>query len=137
MPKRTEGKRLTKAQRERENDYGDLFKVASVVLANEPGHLYWAADDYVAFRYIEEFSTVRIVFYPHRTSASNYHLRVRDEGSKDKRRAELLMKRLDIGAGHSCTFTRKNAPRIYTDTEGKEYGWGVKEALGPIGRSWI
>lgn len=50
----------------------------------------------------------RIVVYPHKTSAFNYHLRVRDEGSKNKAEAERIMKKLDIGSGLNCTFSRKN-----------------------------
>ena len=50
----------------------------------------------------------KLVLYPHRTSAMNYHLRVRDEGSKNKVQAEAVMTALDSGAGFNCTFSRKN-----------------------------
>lgn len=49
----------------------------------------------------------RVVIYPHRTSARNYHLRVRDEGSKNRQAAERLMIALDHAAGFNCTFSRK------------------------------
>ena len=51
---------------------------------------------------------VQLVVYPHRTTAGNYHLRVRDNGSMDKARAAQIMRAMDEGAGlHNCTFSRK------------------------------
>lgn len=68
---------------------------------------------------------VSLVIYPHKTSANNYHARVRDNGSKDKAKALQVMIALDHGLGlpekeaqivrFSCTFTRKNAPLARTD----------------------
>lgn len=51
---------------------------------------------------------VCIVIYPHKTSAGNYHLRLRDENSKNKERAFQIMKdfdKLEMG----CTFSHKGA----------------------------
>lgn len=101
--------------------------MAALVLKGEPGALAWAEDDYVAFRY-REGSAVRIVFYPHKTSAGHYHLRLRDEGSKDKARFKELADRLYIGSGYTCTFQVKNtATLIKTD---REPGWAAQEVLG-------
>lgn len=56
-------------------------------------------------------SDFKIVVYPHKTSAGNIHLRVRDEGSKNKLRAAEVMRSLDdIEAyRYNCTFGRLNA----------------------------
>ena len=51
----------------------------------------------------------RLVVYPHTTrSTYNQHARVRDEVSKDKSKARLVMAKLDALAGFNCTFTHKN-----------------------------
>ncbi len=109
----------------------DEYDVAALVLKEEPGALEWATDDYVAFRYREP--DVRIVFYPHRTSAGHYHLRIRDEGSKDKRRFATLAESLYVGSGFSCTFQMKNSGSLGTSAD-VEPGWAAQEALK---RSWI
>ena len=49
----------------------------------------------------------KVVLYPHRTTARNYHLRVRDEGSKNLVKASAVMDALDRAAGSNCTFSRK------------------------------
>ena len=105
----------------------DQFDVASLILKDEPGEIVWATDDYVAFRYREP--DVRIVFYPHRTSAGHHHIRIRDEGSKDKARFLALAGRLHAG-GH---FAMKHAglPKCHP---GLEFGWAVQQALG---RTWM
>lgn len=66
---------------------------------------------------------VSLVIYPHKTSARNHHARVRDNGSKDKRAADRVMQSLHDGVGlpqpladrvrFSCTFSQKNAGRIF------------------------
>lgn len=109
----------------------DEYDVAALVLKDEPGGLEWATDDYVAFRYREP--TVRIVFYPHKTSAMNHHLRVRDEGSKDKKRFKQLIARLYVGSGLTCTFSIKHGG-VPQPPKGIEYGWAVQQTLG---RGWI
>lgn len=115
----------------RRRPWQDEFDVASAVLKDEPGTLEWATDDHVAFRYREP--DARLVFYPHRTSARHYHIRIRDEGSKDKRRFHELAARLFVGSGASCTFQVKNGGTP-TPPAGLEYGWAAKQALG---RAWI
>ena len=61
---------------------------------------------------------VQLLIYPHRTSALNYHARVRNNGSTKKARAEWVMKALYHGHGlpqperdrvrFSCTFHALN-----------------------------
>lgn len=58
---------------------------------------------------------VSLVLYPHRTTAMNYHVRVRNNGSKDKAKAGRVMQALNRGEGLpeeiadqirvSCTFS--------------------------------
>jgi hypothetical protein len=56
-------------------------------------------------------SDVCIVAYPHKTSAFNYHLRLRNENSKNKDKAIELIKKLDELAGSNCTFQMKTPCR--------------------------
>jgi hypothetical protein len=87
--------------------YRKEYELAKRNLANEPGALVWVKHEYQLFKYSE--NCVRLVFYPHKTKGTgNIHVRVRDEHSKDKQRADYLMKRLDDSAGNNCTFTRKH-----------------------------
>jgi hypothetical protein len=85
--------------------YKKEFELAANILANDGGLLEWSMHDYQAFTY--KGDGVSLVFYPHKTSALNYHLRVRDNGSKNKAKANRLMKKLDDGTGYNCTFTKK------------------------------
>lgn len=107
-------------------EWQEEFDMAGRILASEPGELVIANDPYVAFRYLEP-SKIRIVFYPHKTSAGNYHMRVRNEGSRDASRADELMVRLDIGAGHNCTFQRRHTGVMtgidYAREHDLEFGW--------------
>ena len=99
--------KVGEVMRKRGFEWEREFSLAKETLWGEPGRLEIATDQYVAFRYIEP--NLRLVFYPHKTSAGNYHLRIRYEGCKDNLRADLLAKRLDDAAGFNCTFQRKNA----------------------------
>lgn len=85
--------------------YREEFDLASAALKGRDGSLEWSEVDYIAF--VWSGPTVCIVFYPHKTSAGNYHIRVRDQGSKDKALAVKIMDELDSAAGYNCTFTRK------------------------------
>ncbi len=85
--------------------YADEFAIAMMALIPYGGQLAWSKVKDEAFTYKSPY--VSLVFYPHRTSAGNYHLRVRDNGSKNKKLTNSLMKRLDEAAGNNCTFTRK------------------------------
>lgn len=118
-------------------DYKLEFEIARVVLDGELGELSWGVHDYEAMVFASP--DVRLIFYPHKTSAGNYHLRIREQGSKDKERAEFLMDRLQIGSGHSCTFQtarqhggdfmRQNS---LADHLGVEFGWARKIAFDRI-----
>lgn len=61
--------------------------------------------DYQVAR-LSDGQDVRLLIYPHKTkSTGNRHLRVRDENSKSKRRAQALIALLDRAAGFNCTFS--------------------------------
>lgn len=85
--------------------YREEFDLAAKALAGRNGALDWSTADYVAFVWTEP--AVCLVFYPHKTSAGNHHIRVRDQGSRDKALARELMRRLDEAAGYNRTFTQK------------------------------
>ncbi len=85
--------------------YEEEFAIAEKVLAQYGGVLARSTAQYEAFTFRSR--DVALIFYPHRTSAGNYHLRVRDNGSRDKKLADALMRKLDAAAGNNCTFTRK------------------------------
>ncbi|KMW48113.1 hypothetical protein DEE91_00885 [Ralstonia pickettii] len=115
-------------------DYKLEFEIARVVLDGEPGELAWGVHDYEAMTFAS--ADVRLIFYPHKTSAGNYHLRIRDQASKDKERAQSLMDRLQIGSGHSCTFqtNRQHGGDFMrqsklADQLGVEFGWARKVAF--------
>ena len=86
--------------------YKDEFKMAETILQPYAGSLTWSEIDYEAFRFVSP--EVTLIFYPHMTSSLNYHLRVREQNSKNKELANKLMSLLHIGSGHWCTFTRKH-----------------------------
>jgi hypothetical protein len=49
----------------------------------------------------------RVVAYPHKTSAGNRHVRVRNEGSKNIKEAERIMDKLYELSGNNCRYQRK------------------------------
>jgi hypothetical protein len=59
-----------------------------------------------------------IIAYPHKTSAGNRHIRLRQQGSKNVARAYEVIAALDVEAGYNCTFQTKHSssrtPRKYT-----------------------
>ena len=69
------------------------------------GELTWSYADYQAFIY--KTDGVRLIFYPHTTSARNQHIRVRDGGSKNKIRAQAIMDVIQFDLATDCTFTQK------------------------------
>lgn len=85
--------------------FRDEFELALSVLSGRNGRLEWSEADYIAFTWKEP--AICIVFYPHKTSAGNYHIRVRDQGSRDKALVLRVMDELEKAAGYNCTFTRK------------------------------
>jgi hypothetical protein len=40
---------------------------------------------------------VRLIAYPHRTTAGNYHIRIRNENSKDRAKAQTIMEHMYWG----------------------------------------
>lgn len=81
------------------------FKDAKKRLAKFEGELFWVDFDYEAFRFKSHHA--HVIFYPHKTTAGNYHIRVRDAGSKDKTTFEEVCAALREG-NHTCTFSRKS-----------------------------
>lgn len=69
-------------------------RLASLGGIVEPG-----VHDYEAFTYTA--SGVRLIFYPHKTSAGNRHIRVRSVGNCD---AQKLQEAIFALAENSCTF---------------------------------
>lgn len=63
------------------------------------GTLEWSHHAYEAMRWIAPGLT--LIFYPHRTTAGNYHLRVRKGACTDR---ELLREAIHALAENSCTF---------------------------------
>lgn len=105
------------------------FAMAELVLAPY-GKLEWSKNDYEAFRFVGD--DVTLIFYPHKTRASNVHIRVREQGSRDKDKARELMALLDIGSGANCTFSRnhQNGNDIMYQEKlrkrlGLAYGWAA------------
>ncbi len=85
--------------------YRQEFEIAAEALKGRGGVLEWSDHDYIAFTWKEP--KVHIVFYPHRTSAGNHYIRVRDQNSKDKALATQLMDALDAAVPTFKTFARK------------------------------
>jgi len=86
--------------------YGEEFRLAADVLKDEGGELAWSEHDWQAFTY--KADDVCLIFYPHKTSAGNYHLRIRDQHSKNRERAMALINKLETAAGNNCTFQAKH-----------------------------
>lgn len=59
-----------------------------------------------------------LIAYPHKTSAGNRHIRLRQQGSKNVASAYVAIAALDKAAGFNCTFQTKHSssrtPRKYT-----------------------
>ncbi|MRT30785.1 hypothetical protein [Herbaspirillum sp. CAH-3] len=117
----------------RAGKYGKVFqfefKIAAKVLEPFNGRLEWSSADYEAFTFIR--NDVRLVFYPYKSSAQNYALRVRDASSKNKKLASELMARLRIGNGFTTDFTQRNVnsddlEQRLVDCEKLQRGWARK-----------
>ncbi len=103
------------------------FVMAELVLAPYGGKLEWSQNDYEAFRFTSP--GVTLIFYPHKTSAGHHHIRIREQNSKSKALAHELMARLDVAAGHCCTFSSKHLQSAHFKfgIEHKiEHGWADK-----------
>lgn len=55
--------------------YGEEFKMVQKILKDFNGKLEWSKNNYEAFTFKSD--NLNIIFYPHRTSSRNYHIRVR------------------------------------------------------------
>ena len=88
------------------SDWMREYKKAHDVLNIEPE---WVLKDYIVFRI--RGGDYTLVGYPHKTTAGNYHLRIRDENSKNKYKAVLAMKKLDEST-IGCTFSVKKWPKV-------------------------
>ena len=92
------------------------FETAKKRLAPLGGTVSPGIHDYEAFIY--EGDGVRLIFYPHRTSASNYHIRIRTGGKCDP---EALRKAIFALAENTCTFQ--------FPADGQLHGRAVRAAL--------
>lgn len=92
-----------------QNIYGKEFALAKFALKNDDGRLEWANADYQAFTYKSD--EVTLIFYPHKTTANNYHIRVRSQNSRSAEKANDLMAMLDKSQSWNCTFTYKKAAK--------------------------
>lgn len=97
--------RIEKADYRRE--FKDDFALAAKILGKP---VEWSPHAYEAFRF--ESKNVKLIFYPHRTSAGHYHIRVRDGGSVDVSLARKLMVKLYEDSGFNRTFSCKNLPEV-------------------------
>lgn len=91
--------------------YHDFFKkefdiASEYLISNYNGEVNWADADYEAFHFITDGA--RLIFYPHRSSCGHYSIRVRDGGSKNKKRADAIMEVMQYDFPDDNTFHRKN-----------------------------
>ncbi|NIB43767.1 hypothetical protein HBA55_29465 [Pseudomaricurvus alkylphenolicus] len=81
-------------------------EAAVEALKDEPGKLISREADYEVAWYEE--NGFRVVVYPHRTSAGNYHLRIRMQGKrKGSDRARYIMTKLYRCTPHDINFQWK------------------------------
>lgn len=98
---------LSKTEIKHIADYVNQYRTAKKFFSILPGELKVSLNDYELWRYKEEDNQVSILFYPHKTSCGNYHVRVRDQSSKNKDRADMIMQILDMLYPFERTFSRK------------------------------
>lgn len=79
--------------------FRDEFEKAKHRLAPLGGKVSPGVHDYEAFIY--EADGIRLIFYPHKTSAGNHHIRVRKGGSCHPAKLKAAIFAL---AENSCTF---------------------------------
>lgn len=90
--------------RAKRHEFKSCMETAIEALRDEPGQLVSRDADYEVAWYEEP--DCRVVIYPHRTSADNYHLRTRAQG-RNQRRAKQIMAKLYLATGYNCTFQWK------------------------------
>lgn len=81
--------------------YKSEFNLAKKILKDFEGKLEWSNSEYEAFTFKSD--NLSLIFYPHRTSAGNYHIRVRGKGKN----LESVLKLLHEKSGYNCTFSHK------------------------------
>lgn len=79
--------------------FREEFNKASVRLAPLGGRVLPGVHDYEAFVY--EGVDLKLIFYPHKTSAGNHHIRVRTSGKFKK---AALREAIFALAENTCTF---------------------------------
>jgi hypothetical protein len=100
-----DGRDYWRGKYQKVDEFREQFDIARECLKTWGGELRWGEHDYEAMVY--EGDLVKLIFYPHKTSAGHYHLRVRDSGSRNKQRADEIMESLNRAAGMNCIFSRK------------------------------
>ena len=90
--------------------YAGVLDTLCRIAADNGCRVVKANDAFVLCRVIGD--GVRLVVYPHRTSAWNYHLRIRDEGSKNPSLALDLSDKFDAAAGVNCSLQMNSAGRM-------------------------
>lgn len=104
------------------NHYAGEFDLACALFRQLPfeGKLEWSKNDYEAFVY--KSPLVSLIFYPHKVRGTgNYHIRIRDHGSKDKALMEFISAYLDYGSGFNRTFSSLNKCAVYWSDGLKKY----------------
>lgn len=97
--------------RERKSVMIKALAQAEKILKDENVEFEVIMKNYIGFKIISK--NVRMVVYPHKTSALNIHARVRNENSKDFLEYQRLQAKL-VSYENNCTFTDKLAnKRIY------------------------
>jgi len=81
------------------------FGIAKEILASEKLEFIDINKNYILFKI--KGADFSIVAYPHKTSAGNRHIRVRDENSKNKVEAKRIMNTLFEKSGNNCRFWHK------------------------------
>lgn len=78
---------------------------ARIILSDEDVQFQEINKNYILFKIIG--NDFKIVAYPHKTSAGNRHVRVRDENSKNKKESLRIMKKLYDLSGNNCRYQSK------------------------------
>lgn len=90
------------------NAFRDEFEKAKARLAPLGGVVSAGVHDYEAFIY--EGEGLRLVFYPHKTTAGNQHIRVRTTGKFDQQKLRQAIYAL---AENTCTFQFPADPQLH------------------------
>ena len=86
--------------------YKGIYQYVKERLAKEPGRVTYSPHAWQLLKYKSNDGDVTLVFYPHKSSAGNRHLRVRSENSKNKNEALRIMTELGICFKHEDYLKR-------------------------------